>query len=91
MTNSQPSGSSIERLTFLFGPVLFAVLVVGGFAAVIADWHGVTFGDYLQAIAAGAGLVAVGHGIHRSARLQRGDQHAPRRGVPADAAATPPS
>jgi hypothetical protein len=61
----------IERLTLLLGPWLFAVLVVGGFFAVVTEWHGTTFGDYVQAVAAGAGLLAVGHGIHRSERRRR--------------------
>jgi hypothetical protein len=62
---------AIERLTFLLGPGLFAVLVVGGFIAGVNEWHGMTFGDYLQGVAAGAGLLAVGHGIHRAERMRR--------------------
>ncbi|MET8310690.1 hypothetical protein [Micromonospora sp. NPDC005173] len=61
----------VERLTFLLGPGLFAALVIGGFFAGLAEWHGMTFGDYLQWVAAGAGLLAVGHGIHRAERMRR--------------------
>jgi hypothetical protein len=62
------SADLIERLTLVLGPWLFGVLVVGGFFAGVAEWHGMTFGDYIQAVAAGAGLLAVGHGIHRGER-----------------------
>jgi hypothetical protein len=61
----------VEMLTLVLGPCAFAVLVVAGFVAVLADWHGITAGDYIQAVAAGAGLLAVGHGIHRRTREQR--------------------
>ncbi len=64
--------SFVERLTLMLGPVLFALLVVGGYIAAVNEWHKMTFGDYLQGVAAGAGLLAVGHGIHRSERLRRG-------------------
>jgi small ligand-binding sensory domain FIST len=60
-----------ERATLVLGPVLFACIVVGEFFAAITDWHGMTFGDYIQGVAAGAGLLAIGHGIHRHARLRR--------------------
>jgi hypothetical protein len=62
---------AIERATLVLGPGLFAALIVGGFFAGVAEWHRMTFGDYVQAAAGGAGLVAIGHGIHRSVRLRR--------------------
>jgi hypothetical protein len=62
---------SAERLTLLLGPGLFLLFLVGGLAAVIKEWHGMTFGDYMQGVAAGAGLLAVGHGIHRTERMRR--------------------
>ncbi len=61
----------VERLTLVLGPALFAIIVVGGFIAAVTEWHGTTFGDYLQAVAAGAGLVAIGHSIHRGSRRSR--------------------
>jgi hypothetical protein len=67
-----PPPDRVERLTLYFGPWLFAAIVVGGFIAGITEFHGMTFGDYVQAVAAGAGLVAVSHGIHRGERLRRG-------------------
>jgi len=63
----------LEALTFALGPCLFAVIAVGGLLAVVFKWDGLTLGDYLQAVAAGAGLLAVGHGIHRASRVQSGD------------------
>jgi hypothetical protein len=68
---STENPSSIERLTLWFGPVLFLVLAVGGFFAGVAEWHGMSFGDYVQGVAAGAGLLAIGHGIHRAERQRR--------------------
>lgn len=61
----------VEWLTFALGPCLFALLVFGGFIAGMYEWHGMTFGDYVQAVAAGAGLLAIGHGIHRAERQRR--------------------
>jgi steroid 5-alpha reductase family enzyme len=55
-------------IAFLFGPVLFAVIVVVGFLAVRYHWVDLSWADYLGAIGAGAGLLTVGHGIHRAAR-----------------------
>jgi hypothetical protein len=65
--------TAVERLTLVFGPCLFVALVLGGFAAGVAEWHGMTFGNYMEAVAAGAGLLAVGHGIHHAERSRRGE------------------
>jgi hypothetical protein len=61
----------VERFTFVLGPCVFALLLLAGIAGLIWDWDGLTFGDFLQAAAGGSGLLAVGHGLHRSARLGR--------------------
>lgn len=59
-----------ELIAFVLGPCLFAVLVVGGFAAVVFKWGDLGLADYIGAVSAGAGLLTVGHGIHRVARSQ---------------------
>jgi hypothetical protein len=59
-----------EVMEFFLGPCLFLVLVVGGYVAVVKEWHGLTIGDYLGAIGAGSGLLAVGHGIHHASRTR---------------------
>jgi hypothetical protein len=62
----------LEKLTFVLGPCLFLVVAVGGLLAVVFDWDNLALGDYLQAVGAGAGLLAVGHGIHHAARVASG-------------------
>jgi hypothetical protein len=57
-----------STLGFLLGPALFAVILVVGLFALGYNWDGFKFGDYLQAVCGGAGLLAVSHGVHRAAR-----------------------
>jgi hypothetical protein len=63
----------MERFTFALGPCAFLVIVLVGIAGVIWDLDNLKLGDLLAAIAAGAGLLAVGHGLHRASRMRRDD------------------
>jgi hypothetical protein len=71
MNEPQPPPKTIsglyEGVLVLFGPIVFIVLVVGiGAIGVFQQW--LSFADYLGAVGAGAGLLTIGHGIHRVAR-----------------------
>jgi uncharacterized membrane protein len=63
--------SFAERIAFILGPCLFAVLVVVGFPAFVFHWGGFSLADYFGAVGGGAGLLTIGHGIHRAARAVR--------------------
>ena len=60
----------MERFTFALGPGVFVVIVLVGVAGLIWDWDGLKLADFLAATAAGAGLLAVGHGLHRTSRMR---------------------
>jgi hypothetical protein len=62
---------TVERMTFGLGPCLFLILVVVGAVITLTEWHANTMGAYLQAVAGGAGLLTIGHSIHRTARIGR--------------------
>lgn len=63
----------IERFTFVLGPCAFVAIVLVGVAGLIWNWDNLKLADFLAAIAAGAGLLAVGHGLHRMSRMRRDD------------------
>ena len=71
MTTQPPD--LMEKFTFALGPFAFFVIVVVGFFGLILDWDDLKLADVLAAMAAGAGLLAVGHGLHRSSRMRRDD------------------
>jgi hypothetical protein len=62
----------MERFTFLLGPCAFGVIVLLGVGGLVWDWDDLKLADFLAATGAGAGLLAVGHGLHRTSRM-RGD------------------
>ena len=62
------------------------ILVVFGYFVTVEEWHDKTMGSYLQAVAGGAALLAIGHSVHRSARLSRSQ---PLDGPPGSSASTP--
>jgi hypothetical protein len=43
-----------EVIAFVFGPILFATMVVVGFIAIWCHWIELTWADYLGAVGAGA-------------------------------------
>jgi len=51
-----------------WGIFAYLFIVVLGGAALIWNWKGLTMGEYIAGISAGAGLLGIGHGIRTGAR-----------------------
>jgi hypothetical protein len=66
-------------LIFFLGPVAFAAISVLRLFAPAHNRDDFKFGDYLQAVAAGAGLLAISHGVHPAARTREHDNESNER------------
>jgi hypothetical protein len=55
-------------LTFPWGVGEFLLFVVAGFIIHFTDEAGLPWSTYIEAMATGTGLLAIGHGVHHAAR-----------------------